>query len=99
MIYVLCFDLVPKADEVIPKAEDRERVDVSLRAAQAEQVRKNIFLAPHAKHLARCSRFEAQQRRFGVVVYRDGAPEEIRTPDPQIRSLIFSNSLTFLDFP
>jgi hypothetical protein len=28
-----------------------------------------------------------------------GAPEEIRTPDPQIRSLILSNSLTFLDFP
>jgi hypothetical protein len=29
----------------------------------------------------------------------DGAPEEIRTPDPQIRSLIPSNSLTFLSFP
>ena len=29
----------------------------------------------------------------------NGAPEEIRTPDPQIRSLILSNSLTFLDFP
>ena len=28
-----------------------------------------------------------------------GAPEEIRTPDPQIRSLILSNSLTFLGFP
>jgi hypothetical protein len=28
-----------------------------------------------------------------------GAPEEIRTPDPQIRSLILSNSLTFLCFP
>jgi hypothetical protein len=30
---------------------------------------------------------------------RGGAPEEIRTPDPQIRSLIISNSLTFLSFP
>src|SRR4029453_6587965 len=30
---------------------------------------------------------------------RRGAPEEIRTPDPQIRSLFLSNSLTFLDFP
>lgn len=27
-----------------------------------------------------------------------GAPEEIRTPDPQIRSLIPFNSLTFLNF-
>jgi len=27
------------------------------------------------------------------------APEEIRTPDPQIRSLIRTNSLTLLDFP
>ena len=34
-----------------------------------------------------------------VVLYGNGAPEEIRTPDPQIRSLILSNSLTFLDFP
>jgi hypothetical protein len=30
---------------------------------------------------------------------RRGAPEEIRTPDPQIRSLILSNSLTFQSFP
>ena len=28
-----------------------------------------------------------------------GAPEEIRTPDPQIRSFIISISLTFLHFP
>jgi hypothetical protein len=28
-----------------------------------------------------------------------GAPGTIRTSDPQIRSLILSNSLTFLDFP
>ncbi len=28
-----------------------------------------------------------------------GAPEEIRTPDPQIRSPILSNALTFLGFP
>jgi hypothetical protein len=28
-----------------------------------------------------------------------GAPEEIRTPDPQIRSLIVSTALIFLDFP
>jgi hypothetical protein len=30
---------------------------------------------------------------------KGGAPEEIRTPDPQIRSLIIFNSLTFLHFP
>jgi hypothetical protein len=28
-----------------------------------------------------------------------GAPEEIRTPDPQIRSLILSNSLKFPNIP
>jgi hypothetical protein len=33
------------------------------------------------------------QNQLGI-----GAPEEIRTPDPQIRSLIIFNSLTFLDF-
>jgi len=30
---------------------------------------------------------------------KGGAPEEIRTPDPQIRSLITANALTFLTFP
>jgi hypothetical protein len=33
------------------------------------------------------------------AVARNGAPEEIRTPDPQIRSLILFNSLKFLSFP
>ena len=30
---------------------------------------------------------------------KGGPPEEIRTPDPQICSLIIFNSLTFLHFP
>jgi hypothetical protein len=34
-----------------------------------------------------------------LLQVRNGAPEEIRTPDPQIRSLILSNSPTFLGFP
>jgi hypothetical protein len=33
------------------------------------------------------------------LVNESGAPEEIRTPDPQIRSLIVSTALTFLGFP
>jgi hypothetical protein len=33
------------------------------------------------------------------LVIENGAPEEIRTPDPQIRSLIAFITLTFLDFP
>jgi len=37
--------------------------------------------------------------QIGKLVNENGAPEEIRTPDPQIRSLILSNSLTFPDFP
>ena len=35
----------------------------------------------------------------GSRVLSDGAPEEIRTPDPQIRSPILSKALTFLGFP
>src|SRR5215831_7978146 len=39
---------------------------------------------------ARSSPLQSQKRRLLVcpVLYRNGAPEEIRTPDPQIRSLI-----------
>src|SRR5262249_9407654 len=43
------------------------------------------------------------QTRFATrgtkATLNNGGPEEIPTPDPQIRSLILSNSLTFLDFP
>jgi hypothetical protein len=39
---------------------------------------------------ARSSPSQAQKRRVLAcpVLYRSGAPEEIRTPDPQIRSLV-----------
>src|SRR5215468_8141699 len=39
---------------------------------------------------ARSSPLQAQKRRLLVcpVLYRNGAPEEIRTPDPEIRSLL-----------
>jgi|RhiMetdeSRZDD1v2_1073273.scaffolds.fasta_scaffold244483_4 hypothetical protein len=39
------------------------------------------------------------QNEMTKATLSNGAPEEIRTPDPQIRSLILSNSLTFLNFP
>src|SRR5215831_6959156 len=39
---------------------------------------------------ARSSPLQSQKRRLLVcpVLYRNGAPEEIRTPDPQIRRLV-----------
>src|SRR6516165_4154444 len=47
---------------------------------------------------ARSSPLQAQKRRLLVcpVLYRNGAPEEIRTPDPQIRSLLLLPFTTVL---
>src|SRR5882672_2049330 len=55
----------------------------STRKSCASQGRKACFCA-------RSSPLKAQKRQVLAcpVLYRSGAPEEIRTPDPQIRSLV-----------
>jgi hypothetical protein len=49
--HVFCFELAPKPDEIIPEAEHGERVRVPRRAAQAEQLRKNIIFASQAANI------------------------------------------------
>jgi len=72
---------------------------------QHDRVRSLQAFAPRSCfHLASTARVHGSnfQDRLGEIdqVQRlTGAPEEIRTPDPQIRSLIVSTALIFLDFP